>query len=120
YFVDSAAVDLVLSQFLRAASSEDFAILVYCFMADHVHLLVEALAETSDCKRFLVRCEQLSAHAYASTFSCRLWQPNAYEHVVRDDEKTAVVARYILENPVRAGIVQSPLEYPFSGSQTYR
>jgi len=120
WFVDSAAVDLVLSQFLRAASNEQFAILVYCFMPDHVHLLVEGLAPNSDCKRFIVRSKQLAAHAYGSTFNARLWQPNGYEHVVRDDEKTQVVARYILENPVRAGLVVNPLDYPFSGSQIYK
>ena len=91
--------------------------LVYCFMPDHVHLLIEGLAETSDCKQFIVRSKQYSAHAYAEQFNQRLWQPFAFEHVLRDDEKLHVVARYILENPARAGIAQSVLDYPFLGSQ---
>jgi hypothetical protein len=39
-----------------------------------------------------------------------------YDRILRHDEATLSVARYILENPVRAGLVNSPDEYPFSGS----
>jgi hypothetical protein len=49
----------------------------------------------------------------------RLWQPFGYEHVLRDDEKVQIVARYIRENPVRAGLAKTVLEYPFLGSQVY-
>jgi hypothetical protein len=30
-----------------------------------------------------------------------------------------VVARYVLHNPVRAGLVISPEDYPFSGSHVH-
>jgi hypothetical protein len=29
------------------------------------------------------------------------------------------VARYIIENPVRAGLAKTVMEYPFVGSQVY-
>jgi REP element-mobilizing transposase RayT len=120
WFENPAAVALVLSQFVRIADREGFAILVYCFMPDHVHLLVEALAEDSNCKRFITKCKQCSAHAYAKEFNARLWQPFGYEHILRDEEKMHVIARYILENPVRAGLAKTVLEYPFLGSQVYQ
>ena len=113
------SLTFVLTEFVRTARIEEFAIIAYCFMPDHVHLLVEALSETSDGRRFIIRSKQRSAHAYAAQFKARLWQPNGFEHVLRDDEKTRVVARYILENPVRAGLVPSPLDYPFLGSEIY-
>jgi hypothetical protein len=47
-----------------------------------------------------------------------LWQRSYFEHVMRDDEDTFQVARYILDNPVRAGIVRNPEDYPFLGSLT--
>ena len=110
---------LVRAQFLRVAENEGFAILAYCFMPDHVHLLVEGLADNSNCKQFITKSKQCSAHAYAEEFNSRLWQPFGFEHVLRDDEKVQVVARYILENPVRAGLTKTVLDYPFLGSQVY-
>jgi hypothetical protein len=40
--------------------------------------------------------------------------------VLRDDEDTRRVARYILENPLRSGLVARVEDYPFVGSQIFR
>ena len=45
-----------------------------------------------------------------------LWQDSYYDHVVRPEENLTGIGRYIIENPVRAGLVESALEYPFVGS----
>ena len=115
-FIDKAAVDLVLAQFSRAATEWEFAVLAYCFMPDHVHLLVEAQAEHSDCKQFIARAKQYSAFYYSKQFKQPLWQRYSFEHVVRDNERSTTIARYILQNPVRAGLVTSIADYPFVGS----
>jgi hypothetical protein len=39
--------------------------------------------------------------------------------VLRGEEAATSVARYILENPVRAGLVEDIRAYPFSGSNVY-
>ena len=118
-FENAAAVELVLSQFLRIAAQEQFSILAYCFMPDHVHVLIEGLSANSDAKKFITKSKQCSAHAYAKKFRARLWQPFGYEHVLRDDESAVNAARYILENPVRAGLTKTVLDYVFVGSQVY-
>src|SRR5215831_10187069 len=53
-------VDLVRSQILRAAEDEQFAIVVDCFMPDHVHLLAEGVSESADGLRFIARAKQFS------------------------------------------------------------
>ncbi|MBI3049564.1 MAG: hypothetical protein HYY76_14760 [Acidobacteria bacterium] len=45
-----------------------------------------------------------------------LWQRGYYEHILRRDESTIVRAAYVLTNPVRAGLVRCPTEYPWLGS----
>ena len=47
-----------------------------------------------------------------------LWQRSYFERVLRDDEDVVGVARYLLNNPVRAGLAASPQEYRFIGSLT--
>ncbi len=39
--------------------------------------------------------------------------------MLQDDELTLVVAKYILENPIRAGLVGRVEDYPFVGSLMY-
>ena len=48
-----------------------------------------------------------------------LWQDSYYDHVVRPEENLSAIARYIIENPVRAGLARSPFDYPFVGSSTW-
>jgi putative transposase len=112
-------VDLVRTQFSRAAGDEQFALLAYCFMPDHVHLLVEGRSEDADCRRFISRAKQFSGFYYKKAFGETLWQRYGYERTLRSDEAALSVARYILENPVRAGLVESVEHYPFLGSDVY-
>jgi len=116
-FVDAESVDLVWSQIVRAATEGDFSVIAYCFMPDHVHFLVEGRTGSSDCRKFIKTAKQYAGYAFSTRRRKRLWQPWGYERVLRDEESTVNVARYILENPVRAGLVRQVSEYPFVGSQ---
>jgi putative transposase len=118
-FISDAPVQLVRSQILRAATEEPFAITAYCYMPDHLHLLVEGRTTTSDCKRFISRAKQYSGFYYKKEFRSRLWQRYGFERVLREHEPTLVVARYILNNPIRAGLVQRVEDYPYVGSEVY-
>jgi putative transposase len=95
---------------------ERFALIAYCFMPDHLHLLIKGGCEASDCRAFVRRAKQYSGFYYAKAHGGKLWQRYGYDHVLRDEEKTAIVARYILNNPVRAGLVKRIEDYPYCGS----
>jgi REP-associated tyrosine transposase len=118
-FTEAAAVDLVRGQFLRAADRHLFALLAYCFMPDHVHLLVEGTREDSSLKEFQSAAKQYSGFHYRAQFGRRLWQRYGFERVLRSEESTIDVVRYILANPVRAGLTRRMDEYSFSGSSVF-
>jgi putative transposase len=118
-FISKEPVDIVREQILCAADEEQFAIVVYCFMPDHIHLLAEGESETADGRRLIARAKQFSGFYYSKRFRKPLWQRYGYERVLRTEEDTLGVAKYILENPVRGGLVQSPQDYEFSGSTRY-
>lgn len=44
------------------------------------------------------------------------WQKDFYDHIIRRFNDIATQVRYILDNPVRKGLVSSWQEYPFKGS----
>jgi len=106
-----------LVEILKLISSQyNFKVWVYCFMPDHLHLLVEGEKPTSDFKKFISLFKQVSGFYYSKTFGKRLWQINYYEHILRKEEVTEGIARYILENPIRKRLVEDFKEYPFLGS----
>lgn len=118
-FADPAVVEQALLQIRRVASRRRFAILAYCFMPDHLHLLVEGTDDSSRLTEFARLARQASGFAYKQATGRRLWQDGDYERVLRQSDEARQVAAYILANPSRAGLVRTPAEYPFLGSDVW-
>jgi len=118
YFDRDEAVALVLAHLLRAADAERFAVIAYCFMPAHLHVLVEGTHEASDFQEFVRLFKQLSAYHWKQSTRQLLWHRGYHERVLRDHEDTIAAIRYIAANPVRAGLVARPEDYPYLGSMT--
>ena len=114
-FTHADIVRDVWLQFVETANANDFDVIAYCFMPDHLHVLVEGTNDATDLRIFVSTAKQRAAYAARSWIRGRLWQPGCYERILREDEDVFDVVRYILQNPVRAGLVRSPGEYPFLG-----
>ena len=115
-FVEAPIVDRVMQQIRRAATVGDFEILAYCFMPDHLHLIAEGTSDDADLQKFMKSWKQATGFEYSkSNAGQRLWQVGFFDHVLRSDESAHRHARYILGNPVRAGLAQSIDEYPLAG-----
>ena len=105
---------------LRGTSAQHaFAVLAYCLMADHLHLVAEGQNDASNCLEFVRVFKQCTAFEWKRIGNEALWQESFYDHVLRSDESSQRAVRYVLENPVRAGLVTEPSEYPHSGSLVY-
>ena len=118
-FRDPATVTLVLAQFRRTTQTSAFALLAYCVMPDHVHLLVEGHTAGADLPMFVKRLKQSSGQAYSRRTKQPLWQEGYYDRVLRPADDAKGVARYSVSNPIRAGMVPVPSEYPHVGSDVW-
>ena len=119
FFTQSDRVGLVWEQFLRAASETDIEIDAYCFMPEHVHQLLHGRTATADAKDYIRRAKQYSGFYFSKKFHQKLWQRYGYDHVLRRDDEPRLTVRYIIQNPVRRGLVAKPEDYPYTGSAIY-
>ncbi len=117
-FIVQVHVDRVMLHLRQCTVASAFAILAYCFMPDHLHLLVEGMWASSDLRHLLRLWKQRTAFEWMHTTGEVLWQRGYYDRILRTDEDTAAVAEYILTNPIRAGLVSEIRHYPFLGSDT--
>jgi putative transposase len=106
YFRRPEIVDGVRGIFFDHASLAGVVVSAYCFMPDHVHLVVSGREDAADLVRFARRSRQRSGFALRPLLRERLWQDGYYEHILRDHESLASTIRYIAQNPVRAGLVE--------------
>jgi putative transposase len=107
----------VIEQFQLASHDEHFAILAHCVMPDHAHLVTEGIADDSDFKYFEKMAKQRSAYKLWKGYQFQnVWQEGFHDWVIRPDQDIMDVIRYVLDNPVRAGLVDRWDQYPFSGT----
>ena len=92
---------------------------VYCVMPDHLHLLWMGVAEESDQRKATKFFRQHVNDLLDRSLPGTQFQKQAYDHVLRQQEKgrdaLREVAFYVLQNPVRAGLVKLAGEWPYLG-----
>jgi putative transposase len=116
-FKDNPSIVTWLIDILREQSRTfRFKIWAYCFMPDHIHLLLEGDDVNSDLRKFISSFKQLSSFYYKTRIGKQLWQINYHDHVLRKEEDNINVAYYIFNNPVRKGIVDDFKQYKYIGS----
>jgi putative transposase len=117
HFSNGPLVAGALLQIQRTADEDAFALIAYCFMPDHVHLAVEGRSPESDLRRFVKVAKQRVAYIARTEFQiASIWQDGYYERVLRTYESMDTLIRYILDNPVRAGLVERADDFPHSGA----
>ncbi|HXG55797.1 MAG TPA: transposase [Vicinamibacterales bacterium] len=112
-------VDCVCAQILRAATLTGYAVVVYCAMPDHMHLLADGRNSGARLPGFVQRAKQLSGYYGQGLIGRSFWQVGYHERVLRPSEDIRESVRYIVNNPVRAGLAAAPVAYPFIGSGMY-
>ena len=116
FFKAAAIVDTVANYLFETGRLRRFKVICYCFMPDHLHLLPVGEDGNSNLKSFIALFKQKSGYRFKKNYREDLWHVSYYDHVLRKDESIEGVSRYILENPVRRGLVSDFRDYPFSRS----
>jgi REP element-mobilizing transposase RayT len=96
-----------------------FDVLAHCVMPDHLHPLLEGTSDDADLREAVRAWKQRTAYDWKQRTGTRLWQPGFHDRVMREGDETHLIVRYILHNPVRAGLVATAREYRWSGSSRY-
>jgi REP element-mobilizing transposase RayT len=86
--------------------------LAWVIMPDHLHWLLSLESGSlSDLVRS-IKGRSARAIQQKSGAAGSLWQPGFHDHGVRQEEDLASIARYVVANPLRAGIVKGLGDYP--------
>ena len=112
-FRDFATARLLIHE-LRATSTEmNIQTLAWVLMPDHLHWLFTL--KHSFLSEVVRRLKGTSAYAINlhRGHHEKVWQKGFHDHAVRKEEDIKAIARYIIANPLRAGLVDNIGDYPF-------
>ena len=113
-FLDLYAGRIVVQALHYASVSGRAETLAYVVMPDHAHWLF-SLGENVTLPGLIGAMKRYSARRinelHGVVRRC-VWQRGYHDHALRCDESVSSVARYIVANPLRAGLVKRIGDYP--------
>lgn len=90
--------------------SMPFELLAYCFLPDHIHLLIKLPDQDSDFSyrtREVKRLFTVFLRKKANDLNLKIWQDRFWEHTIRDEKDMKIHFDYIHYNPVKHGLSDS-------------
>ncbi len=118
-FTEKEIVSVFLDILQESVKRYDCKNLVYIFMPDHLHFIFEGESDKADLLKAVFLFKQKTGYWLSKNGYNVTWQKDFYDHVHRKDEDLKRQVRYILDNPVRKGLVNDWRIYEFKGSLDY-
>lgn len=118
-FKNKDFTDYCIDLLKEICREKEFRLFAYCFMPDHIHILIQGLGKQSiiDLVREFKSRSTIGSRKYG--FEGKIYQTSFYDHFLQKDDDIEKQAHYILENPVRKGLVDSMIKYTFLGSEVF-
>ena len=114
FFLDFAVGCAAARCFENARFLGDAQMLAWVLMPDHTHWLIQ-LGKRDHLATVVNRMKSASAREANRVLgqTGALWERAFHDHALRSEEDVVAVARYIVTNPIRAGLVVRAGDYPF-------
>lgn len=91
-------------------------VFTYCLMPDHLHFLLSPQRDGISVLDFVNQFKgKTTNRSWKLGWIGKLWQPRFFDHIIRAEEGLNAISEYIVNNPVRKGLVQHPEDWPWSG-----
>lgn len=110
--------DLLLDVIRENRSKQRLQVHEFVFMPDHVHLILTPapLVSLEKAMQFIKGGFSYRAKKEMN-FNFEIWQKGYNEHRIGDGDEYAQHVEYVWMNPVEAGLVEQPEEYPYSSAR---
>jgi type I restriction enzyme R subunit/putative DNA methylase len=107
---------IVVDSLYKGVELGHYLLHAYVVMPNHVHLLIEPLTHPTRLLKSLKGFTARSANQALGLTGAPFWQKESYDHWVRNDQEFARIVAYIENNPVKAGLVKTPEQFPWSSA----
>jgi putative transposase len=112
-FRDPSFAKAVTAEIFRAEDCGDVSSIAWVLMPDHLHWLFCLRTGSLSAVVQKMKCRSANAINAGRCLSGSVWQAGFYDRRLGDEESLHRQARYLIENPLRAGLAQSIEEYPY-------
>lgn len=102
---------------IRYFEGERYVLYTWVVMPNHVHAVVQP-TPANPLSRVLHGWKSYTAQKANQILNRRglFWQPESYDHLIRDDEDLNRCCYYTIENPVKARLCPRPEDWPYGSA----
>lgn len=115
-FRDEAVVAAMLPILAAQTARFDCLVGVYCFMPDHLHLILCGQSDKANAKAAMDAFKTRSGLWLGECRPGWFWQDGYHDHVIRRGDDWRRHVHYVYMNPVRKGLIDDPSLWPHTGS----
>jgi len=106
----------IVKDTLHYPDGKEYKLICYCIMPNHFHMVFELLQNNKGISKIMQSIKRISARDCNTILSRSgaFWQDESFDRWVRDEKELYFVIRYILLNPVTAGLVNDWKDWKFT------
>ena len=130
HHLKAADVGDIIQSKLKSFDEQYYWLVAYTVMSNHVHVLLDTYCQLAKLspdahisnenyvpyEKFMQLIKGNASFTINQLLGGkgRLWQHESYDHLVRNEEEFRNIIWYILNNPVKAGLVENWMDYPMT------
>lgn len=114
--LDRPPIPEAFVRFCESAPSHGVYVGRYVLMPDHIHLFTATISESADLSVWIKSLKNTLSKAWRSAgLPAPHWQKGFFDHLLRSNDSYEEKWAYVAANPVRAGLVGAPGDWPYQG-----
>jgi len=107
---------IVVASILKGCELGHYELAAWVVMPNHVHLLITPHISPARLLKSLKGATAREANRVLGRTGEPFWQKESYDHAVRNRSEFEKIRAYIETNPVKAGLVADPTQFPWSSA----
>lgn len=118
-FIDKNDCEYFLRKLSEYKDKWEIKVLCYCLMPNHYHLFVQQTQQDKTISKFISELGNSFTKGMNKKYKRKgvLFESKVKSKWIEDETYFKWVMKYILENPVKAGLAQNVIEYEFSSAK---
>jgi putative transposase len=116
YLRQPEIAQVVIASIYKGVELGHYELGAYVVMANHVHLLIQPQIPPQRLLKSLKGVTARDANRLLGRTGEPFWQKESYDHCARKGGEWDRIRRYIENNPVKAGLVKCPEDFPWSSA----
>jgi putative transposase len=113
---DPRVAETVLTTLCSAETRKILTLRAFSIMANHVHVLLTPRSSISEITRQIKGATARQANLLLARSGSPFWLDESFDHWIRTPGEWQKIRTYIEQNPVAAGLVEKPENWPWSSA----